>query len=98
MQNTIDRRSRGMLDGAMDQLRLPTRLRQTVTMDCRDRAIADVEGGVMSVELDTQIFFPKIPAPAVMVSAYHYNGHSAAKPGQQIGRASCRESMDSYVA
>ena len=52
-------------------------------MNSRDRAIADVEAGVMSVELDTQVLFPEIPAPAVMVSAYHDNRQSAAKPSQR---------------
>lgn len=74
-----------MLNETVNELSLPTSLRQSVSVDRHHPAASDVEGGAVRVEAKIQVVLPELAVPPVMVSTHHYYWHSATKPGERGG-------------
>lgn len=82
VQQSVGSGGNRMLDQSMDELGSPAWLGQSVTMNRRDGAASDLERRAKRIEAQTQVLFPKIAVPPVMVPADHHDRHPAPEPGQ----------------
>jgi hypothetical protein len=85
VQYPVDRGGGGMLNHSVNQSGLPSGLRQTVPVNRCHSAMPDLEGGLPRLEAQTEVLFPEVPVPPVMISPDHHDRYSAAEPSQGGG-------------
>ena len=83
VQQSVDRGSSGVLDDAMNQLRLPAAVGQAVAVDCENFAASDLERCPLGLEIQAQVPFPELAVPPVVISSHHYYWHVVAQTGQR---------------
>jgi hypothetical protein len=74
-----------MLNDSVDHPGLPSRLRETISVNGGDATASDLERGAHGFEAQSQVLFPELAAPSVVVSPHHYDREATAKPGQSRG-------------
>ena len=85
VQDSVNRRRGWMLDEPVDQLRLPSGLRQPVSVNGHHLAAPDLECCPERLEPQIQVSLPELVIPPVMVSPHHYYWQSPAEPGERRG-------------
>jgi hypothetical protein len=79
----------------MNQFRLPAAVGQAVAMNGENPSSPDLEGCTEGLKIQTQVPFPELAIPPVVISSHHYYWHVAAQAGQCGGNM---ESVPRYDA
>ncbi len=74
-----------VLNDAVDQLGLPSWLREAITMNRGDGAVPDLERCAVRAERQVEIALPEVPIPTVVIAPYHDNRQAPAKASQRGG-------------
>lgn len=95
VKQSVDGCSGSVLNHSMNQLCLPAALGEPVTMDGENFSSSDLEGCTHGLEIQTQVPFPELAVPPVVISSHHYYWHVVAQAGQRGGNM---ESVAGYDA
>jgi len=96
VQELVYRRRQGVLNRSMDQPSLPAGLGNSIAVDCGDCSIPDMKLRHVGTEGESQILFPEIAPPPIMIASHHDDrdlppkprqcrNHSKAAPGNHPG-------------
>jgi hypothetical protein len=85
VEQAIYRRGGAMLDQAVNQSGLPPWFGEPIAVNGGHGSPADGEGRAAGLEAESQVAFPEMRVPPVMVSPDHYDRHAAPQSRQGRG-------------